>query len=271
MSPAPKNPDEPNWHARPEHGVLKSVADKELVIWFPRSGAISELEAKATKRPRDGYYAVKIPVTRIINMVSSEPDKLFSAPKETYYFNSVNRVLESSVHRDAYLLGAAPDKDIEECKRICEHYKKDWETVSGTERVWAYRLLQYIREQEIRRARDREGLKVIALLGGIVWLASVAPSVPAIASPAAAADTKNKEITVTVRKTASPANAKVHWTQYELSDAVNLSQWSNAAKDADGNYFFKCNPKLPLWVKVNDGKAKRIDLPDRDTVIERLP
>lgn len=256
----------PIWkHARDLSGFLENATDKQIVYTHEPWDVI-----------KDGRLMRKetVPVTRIIRMVSFELPRVEGGRlierhlKETYYYNPVTHILESSLHRDAYLLGAAPDEDIAECKLICEHYKKDWKTISGAERVWAYRLLQYSRDQQARQTRDREGWKKIALLGGIVWLASVAPSVPSIASPTSPA---NKEVNVTVLKTVVPKDAKLYWTQYDISDAINLSPWSQADKAANGNFVFKCNPKLPLWVKVNDGKAKRIELPDRDIVIERLP
>lgn len=192
-----------NWHARAHSGILKSATDKQIVIapWNPLAG----------RRPDPKPFTV--PVTRVVNIVSSEytrrkartggGDVGFggvnyqafddpSHPTETYYYNPVTRVLESSLHRDAYLLGAAPAEDVEECKRICEHFDKDWATISGAERVWAFRLLQYGRAQKAQRAEDRKGWKNIAVLGTIVWLASIAPSVPSIALPSSPDDKKAK-------------------------------------------------------------------------------
>ncbi len=263
-----------NWHARPQPGILKGATEKQIVVapWNP-------LADRGVHDPKPKPFTV--PVTRVVNMVSSEytrhnakmgsgiqlvPD--LSHPTETYYYNPVTRALESSLHRDAYFLGSAPDEDIEECKQICEHYKKNWATISGAERVWAFRLLQYGRAQQAQRAEDRKGWRHLAALGTIVWIASIAPSVPSIVLPATSSD---KKINVTVLKAIAPKDTKLYWTQKELSDVINFTQWSIAYRGADGNFSFKCNPRQPLWIKVNDGKASCVDLKDRDTVIERLP
>ena len=193
-----------NWHARAQSGILKSATDKQIVFapYNPLAG-------------RRGYPEPKpltVPVTRVVNIVFSEYTRPKattgggdvgrggmsfqmsdpSHPTETYYYNPVTRILESSLHRDAYLLGAASDEDVEECKRICEHFEKDWATISGAERVWAFRLLQYGRAQKAQRAEDRKGWKNIAVLGTIVWLASIAPSVPSIALPSSPDEKKAK-------------------------------------------------------------------------------
>ncbi|MBI2479750.1 MAG: DUF433 domain-containing protein [Planctomycetia bacterium] len=276
-------PRKDNWHAQPQNGILKGATDTRIVI-----APFNALAGRGIHDPKPKPF--NVPVTRIVNMVSSEyirhdvgtgsgdvrgvgisggigPYET-SHPTETYYYNPLTRVLESSIHRDAYFLGAAPDKDVEACKQICEHYKKDWATISGAERVWTFRLVHYERAQQAQFAEDIRDVKRFAALGTIVWLASIAPSIPSVVLPTTRADTK---INVTVLRTVVPPDAKLYWTQYELSDAVNATPWSTAAKGADENYSFKCNPNQPLWVKVNEGKPTRIHLSDRDHVVERIP
>ncbi len=103
------------------------------------------------------------------------------------------------------------------------------------------------------------------------------PGATSTASPSPKAGTRDsksratEEIKVTIPKTIIPKDAKVSWTQYGLSDAINTSAYSNATKGADGSYSIKCKPNLPLWIKVNDGKAKRIDLSDKDKTLDRIP
>ncbi len=93
----------------------------------------------------------------------------------TFHVNPLSGKLESALQADAMRLGATNDEDLEFYIRTSAKYERNWETLSGLEKIWVFRVVEHVKREKERAGEKLREAVPLSILGVGALFVTVAP------------------------------------------------------------------------------------------------